>query len=415
LSTKWSSRRRVSRTEVALTAAFLLAVTGVFVAVAVLSYQWLVREDVTAPSKLPPLALVGPEETVFDYTKDACSPIDIPDSPARAFRDAEGQVHLIASHYVTRAMVGPSLDTVRHDCRRVMLSDLDGDPARFDDREWLTAPYTLDGRTVYTLIHDEYQGDKHEGRCPSGKYLKCWYNAITLARSTDGGRTFTHAPPPRQLVAAVPYRYQPDVGRPYGLFQPSNIVHKDDYFYALVRAAPFGAQRGGACLLRTPRLDRPDAWRAWGGDGFDVTFADPYSSPGEEGHTCAPVSSNEIDVMTDSLTYNTYLERYVLVSASAIRMPGRAGLQTGLFYSTSDDLIEWTQRKLIREVVFPWTFRCGDPNPLSNPSLIDPDSTSGNFETTGRTPWLYFNRFHYKDCHSTLNRDLVRIQVRFAK
>ena len=184
---------------------------------------------------------------MFDYTEDACSPIDIPDAPARAFRDADGQVHLIASHYVTRAMVGPSLDTVRHDCRRLMVSDLDGDPARFDDREWITAPYTTDGRTVHALVHDEYQGDKHPGRCPSEDYLKCWYNSITLARSTDGGRTFTHAAPPRHLVASVPYRYEPDAG-PFGLFQPSNIVRgpEDGFYYALIHAEALRRAAGAA-------------------------------------------------------------------------------------------------------------------------------------------------------------------------
>jgi hypothetical protein len=399
----------VRRTDVLLTVAFLVGLTGVFVAIAVLSFQAFRGDEITPPSNLPPLALAGPEETVFDYTKDSCSPIDIPDAPARAFRDAEGRVHLIASHYVTRAMVGPSLDGVRHDCRHVMVSDLDGDPARFDDREWIAAPYTTDGRTVYALVHDEYQGDKHPGECPSGQYLKCWYNSITLARSTDGGRTFTHAPPPRQLVAAVPYRYQPDVGRPYGLFQPSNIVRKDNYYYALLQAEAFGAQRGGTCVIRTPRLDQPGAWRAWDGDGFDARFVDPYTVAGDTGHICAPVSYNQIGGMTNSLTYNSYLEKYVLVS------PGATQGSQGLYYSTSDDLIEWTRRKLIRGVVFPWTFECGDPNPLSNPSLIDSRSPSRSFETTGRAPWLYFTRFHYKDCHSTLNRDLVRIRVRFSK
>ena len=114
-----------------LTGAFLLALTAGFLALAVLSYTLLWEDETTPPSNLPPLALVGEQETVFNYTEDACSPIDIPDAPARAFRDAAGQVHLIASHYVTRAMVGPSLDAARHDCRRVMVSDLDGDPARF--------------------------------------------------------------------------------------------------------------------------------------------------------------------------------------------------------------------------------------------------------------------------------------------
>ena len=100
-----------------------------------------------------------------------------------------------------------------------MNSRLDADPAKYADHEWLAAPYTDDGRTVYSLVHDEYQGQTHPGRCPSGVYLKCWYNSITLAVSTDGGRTFTHAERRRaHLVASVPYRYEPDAG-PYRLLR----------------------------------------------------------------------------------------------------------------------------------------------------------------------------------------------------
>ena len=409
-----------SRTELALTVAFLLALTAGFVAIAVLSYRVLAGEETDPQSNLPPLALVSDEETVFDHTEDACSPIDIPDAPARAFRDANGQVHLIASHYVTRAMVGSSLDTVRHDCRRLMVSDLDGDPARFDDREWITAPYTTDGRTVHALVHNEYQGDKHPGRCPSEDHLKCWYNSITLARSTDGGRTFTHASPPRHLVASVPYRYEPDAG-PFGLFQSSNIVRgaedgsEDGFYYALIHAEAFSAQRRGTCVMRTARLDLPGSWRAWDGSAYNVKFADPYRAPGESGHLCAPVSFPEIAAMTQSLTYNTYLDKYVLVSPAGAPRPGRRGVVWGFYYSTSDDLIDWTPRQLIREAVLNSQHQCSDPNPVGYPSLLDPDSRSRNFETTGRRPWLYFTRFHFKECRNVLNRDLVRVRVRFSR
>jgi hypothetical protein len=34
---------------------------------------------------------------------------DIPDANPRAFRDWRGEVHLIATHFVARAMRGPSL------------------------------------------------------------------------------------------------------------------------------------------------------------------------------------------------------------------------------------------------------------------------------------------------------------------
>ena len=40
-------------------------------------------------------------------------------------------------------------------------------------------------------------------------------------------------------------------------------------------------------------------------------------------------------------------------------------------------------------------------------SLLDPESESRNFETTGRRPWLYFTRFHYEECRNVPNRDLV--------
>jgi hypothetical protein len=87
----------------------------------------------------------------------------------------------------------------------------------------------------------------------------------------------------------------------------------------------------------------------------------------------------------------------------------------GFYYSTSNDLINWSPRQLIREVGIPSSYQCGDPNPAAYPSLLDPRSRSRNFETTGRRPWLYFTRFHYKDCRSTLNRDLVRVRVLFSK
>jgi len=148
--------------------------------------------------------VVGGAQVVFDSGSSACSPEDTPDAPPRAFRDAAGQVHLIASSYVTRAMLGPTLDQVRHSCQVVMQSDYDSRPYKFNDREWVTAPYTRDGRTVFALVHEEYQGDKHPGRCPSGIYLKCWYNSITFAVSRDGGATFSQRSPPRDLVPSVP-------------------------------------------------------------------------------------------------------------------------------------------------------------------------------------------------------------------
>jgi hypothetical protein len=361
--------------------------------------------------------VTGTEETVFDWSQNACEGADIPDAPARAFRDASGRVQLISSHYVNRRMIGPDLNHLTRDCHVIMRSTLNPDPAKFDDREWIHSPYTPDGTKVYALVHDEYQGQTHPGRCPSGEYFPCWYNAVTSAVSTDGGNTFGQATPPDNLVAAIPYPYAPDSG-PAGLFQSSNIVHNgaDGYYYALVRAQRYRAQQQGTCVMRTRDLSDPKSWRAWNGEAFAVRFIDPYLQPDEppKEHVCHPVSFDEIQLMVESLTFNTYLNRYLLVGTAAGSTP-EGNATSGIYYSTSENLVDWTPRKLILQAESRHTYACGDADPVAYPSLLDPESTSRNFETTGDRAYLYYTRFNYASCKETPDRDLVRVPIKFSK
>jgi hypothetical protein len=314
-------------------------------------------------------------------------------------------------------MSGSSLGRLRHSCDIVLGSDNDPNPARFNDREWIAATYTTDGRTVYALLHNEYQGHRHPGRCPSGIYLNCWYNAITFARSQDGGRTFQHPTPPRHLVASSPDRYVPEKG-PHGLFAPSNIVRnpQDGLYYALavIEDEDHRAQKRGSCLIRTANLSSPKGWRAWNGSSFRIRFVNPYRIKSAEAsdHVCDTVSSNEILAMSSSITWSTHFDKWLLIGTSADR--NRSGRYVrGIFYSLSDDLIHWQHRKLVREVELPWTYQCGDRNPIMYPSLLDPNSASRNFDTVDTHAWLYFTRLHYKDCKMTSNRDLVRVPISF--
>ena len=364
------------------------------------------------------IRLAGAQQTVFSWDRDACEAIDVPDTPARAFRNASGDVILVASHFVTRLYAGSTLDTVRHRCQVSMQSQFDSNPARFDDRDWLSSVYTLDGTTVYGLLHDEYQGNTHPGHCRSRVYSRCWYNAITFAASRDGGLTFTRPQPPTHLVASVPYPYKPDFGRPYGVFQPSNILKKGNYYYVLVKVEQFGLQQAGACLMRTNRLEDPRSWRAWDGREFSVAFVDPYTAPpgtNPAQHVCAPVAPAEIEKMSQSLTYNTYLGKYLLVGAAGGYVPSRAENLWGIYFSVSDNLIDWTPRKLIAEAELPWTYKCGDRFPILYPSVLDPSSRSRNFETSGQRPWLYFTRFKYPGCQQAQGRDLVRVPLEITK
>ena len=140
---------------------------GLFVLVVLVSYQLLHADSASEKvTSLEPVRIVGAEETVFSWAKESCEEEDIPDLPARAFRDARDRVHLISAHHINRQFVGPTLDRVSHDCNVTMPSGNRSQPSLFDDREWLAAPYTRDGRTVYSLVHNEYRGNEHPGDVP---------------------------------------------------------------------------------------------------------------------------------------------------------------------------------------------------------------------------------------------------------
>ena len=363
----------------------------------------------------PAVGATGPAVTAFDWsTSDSCNDDDIPDQPARAFRNAAGDVVLIDTHHVVRRFVGSSLASVERDCAVIMSSGTKRDPALYDDREWLASTYTPNGTTVYGLIHAEYQGWQDGGCGTSFEDRKrCWYNAVTLARSDNGGASFAHAAPPAHYVAGPPYRYSPGSG-PIGFFQPSNIVRAHDgLFYVLVHVeSGSGVQPTGSCLWRSSDLADPGSWRAWDGSGFTVRFRDPYlhSYPAGEG-VCTPVARNEIGTRSESLTWSTYLEKWVLVG-SGLNADGASG--PGFYYHTSDDLINWTRGKLLMQGPLPWAYECGGPEVLRDPSLLDDDSESRNFETIGQRPYLFFTRFHLTGCSWSLNRDLVRIPLEFS-
>ena len=359
--------------------------------------------------------VVGSPETVFDWSTQACGPQQIPDLPVRAFRDDRGRVQLILPDDINRSMVGPSLDRVHVDCAVTMRSTKNPDPAAFDDREWIASVFTRDGRDVAALVHEEYHGHQHPGRCPTGVYEPCWYNAITFARSTDGGRSFHETPAPDRLIASSPRRYTADVG-PFGVFAPSNILRNPDdgLYYAIVQTIEPEDGVAGSCVMRTSNPASPSSWRAWDGEAFELKFVDPYkrvSTP--EG--CEPVATAEISDMQESLTYNTYLDRFLLVGLSMARTQSGGDPVTGVYFSLSSDLIHWTSRKLLMEVESRQSFKCGDPDPIAYPSLLDSSSPSRTFETTGPRPYLYYTQFHYSDCGPTLNRDLVRQRIEISK
>ena len=264
----------------------------------------------------------------------------------------------------------------------------------------------------------EYQGNTHPGQCPSGNYFNCWWNTLNLAVSRDGGRTYRHARPPRQLVAASIRRYQPEAGV-LGMFAASNIVRHSDGFHYVLFFRAMGddlAGRGlaGNCVMRTRSLGKPRSWRAWDGSAFTVRFADPYRERATLANVCTPFPREVFWSWYLNITYNTYLGRYVALGLDDSEgwSPPQTGNAKGwLTLSTSRDLVHWTNSRRILAVESVRTWRYGDPPAIAYTVVLDPASKSRNFRTVGRRAYLYYTRFN----NFAYDRDLVRVPIEFSR
>jgi hypothetical protein len=355
---------------------------------------------------------LGAEETVFTWLTDSCAYWDVPDVPAHAVRLADGSLVLIdgnAPQYY--ASFGADFSSLHRSCAQpALVSDTNPYPETYDNLQWLYSVYRQ-GDIINALIHNEYH-DPFAPNCAPGNLgpgNPCWYNSITYAFSTDGGHTFTHATPPAQVVAPPWQKWDPaGTPPPYGYFSPSNIVQGEDSFYYSLFPA---LDRNGAaalCAMRTQTLGDPTSWRAWDGTGFNLQMTSPYSGP-------APASCTSVANPTDffgqpSLTYNTYLNKYMMLGMTGAGGPTE--VVGGFFYALSSDLVSWTQARFIRAAYIPWC--CADWSRSGAiaavyPSVIDHGDTTVNFEKPGRTPYLYYTRPN--DDNGDANRDLVRVPM----
>jgi hypothetical protein len=368
----------------------LLAGSGNF---AFPSPKWL-------PDPPTPHFLDGPPVAAFDTAKESCEQLDIPDAAARAFRDYKGTVHLIASHYVTRAGLGPSLEAIKHNCQVVYSSRHDGNITDFDDATWLNAFYNIDGKRIVALGHMEYHGWEHAGMCGSKTdSTKCWYNVDTFNLSQDGGYHFARPKPPANFFLSLPYKYQVNQG-PEGYSVDSNIVKVGQWYYDEVYAWSWPPNCGdgkgqkpclvpdGACAIRTANILDPSSWRGWDGKDFTVEFADPYRGAvtNPQAHVCATVP------YLDYSTGINYHPASHLFIATLWNQGSASWGPQGVYFTTSPDFIHWSKPELAmtkdqmlrREPEGNWSYQYF--------SLIDPKSTDSNYMTITDNPYLYYVR-----------------------
>lgn len=353
--------------------------------------------------------ILGEEEIVFDYSVDACETEDIPDGPAQAFRDIDGKIQVIAAHKTAYRLIGDDFNSLTRDCANgpVFTSDDSSSAGSYNNQEWLAGVYTPDGVTIYSIVHNEY---KPEGDI---NWSWSWYNTLTFAVSADTGRSYTHATPPDHFLAGIPYQYE--AGTPMGIFGGSKPVYNPDdgYYYALVHLEKYPnldpVQNWGVGVIRTQTIADPDSWRGWDGEGFNVQFVDPYNetviNPAD--HILEPVSRDNIGKMCSNLTYNTYFDKFMVVGFHNKKNNNTEEVVHGLYYSVSEDLINWSSPILIKESpTTSWTV-----GGIYYPAIIDHADTSRNFERAGQEAYLYYTRWN----SGSYDRDLVRIPIRFNK
>lgn len=363
---------------------------------------------------------LGPEEVVFQYPRDACMEGDYSDNPARAVRLSDGSVLLdIGGNPLYFADFGADFYSLKRRCSPILVSSDSPMASTFMNRQWIFSLYS-DGSTIHALIHNEYH-DPIAATCRPGDSTDgnpCQYNSITYATSTDGGLTFTTPPSPQNVVAPPPVQWTPPAQGVspfyYGYQEPTNIVHAaDGFYYARFGEFPPPGQPyfGGNCVMRTQTLSDPTSWRAWDGTAFALLMTDPYTGPSAS--LCTPTNGT---VPYESLTFNTYLNMYMLVGLDS-DFSASGPTNCGFHFSLSSDLVNWSPQQLIAPAYVPSPSQCQKPGAgglagsFAYASIIDHDDSSINFEKPGRTPYLYYSRFN----DNSESRDVVRVPVIITK
>jgi hypothetical protein len=301
------------------------------------------------------VSTTGASQAVYEQTTAGiCTSGDWLDSPARAWwHPSDGTLHLITPSGDTYPFIGSSLDSIHHDCGQVLMRSA-GNPDynAAEDTEWPTAVLSLDGTNAYALVHDEWH------RACGGT---AWVNSITVAQSTDDGLSFVHPTDYQIRVAPTLWSDSFCAANPiFGSFNPTNIIGKDGWYYAMFMsgAAPIGAGGGsGMCIMRSKSIGSGSAWQVW----TAARWAQANVTP-----TCKPVYAG---TQITSINYDTYLRTYV-----ALLINGG-----GVYVLLSDDLLNWSAPLQISGVAM-----TSAQGALAYPSLLsnsnDSSVTGLNFE-----------------------------------
>lgn len=364
------------------------------------------------------------EEVLLDAFDPGCGiewPELRPDMPTRVFRDAEGQLQLLLASPTNHRMIGSDFDSLQLDCDPIMRSPWARESSidQHRDHEWLSAVHTVDGQTIFGLVHNEYHAWYRDG-CPPGSEIDCNYYTTTAVISHDAGATYAPlVEPPGHFVAATPTRYDPSTGTVWGTDGPSNLYHNplDDRLYFASNNLPDSRDaagwlsKWGTCMMRFEPGSQ--SFRYWDGQGFAGEFIDPYviePTPGQG--QCQRVDHFALGGMWGGISYNTAAERHLLVGGSGEWDPTAGHAVGGVMFAFSEpgaiEPTAWEHRELLWDVNPGWNGQTG----VLYPTFIDHASPSRNFDVTSDELYLYYTKWIW-DEGALVGDELARRRVRF--
>jgi hypothetical protein len=201
-----------------------------------------------------------------------------------------------------------------------------------------------------------------------------FYASIALARSSDGGMTWTRA---GQIITGHDPQQASQPATGAGALTPSAIAAADGFLYVMYREIDLQSQTTGLALARAPIASdaAPGSWQK--------LYQGAFTEPGLGGSfTALPIvldPSSENDRRQPFVTFDAYLGAYVLAVVG----------NGGIYLATSRDLVTWAPG----QVILPAPVPDGTVTPTTAPynwypTLVSPDQASET--TTDQTGYLYY-------------------------
>ncbi len=421
---------------------------------------------------LGPMSLINDfEETVYNFQTDGCftgasaAPSDFSDVPVRPFIVGDNRAVLwFASNSqgyfktegvptnqgaqdILARMIRAS--TTGGQCIRWLVSPGQGDTnpiQSYNNELWMVVPYTIDGQTIYSLVHNEYHPCVPPSTGPNcTTSVQNEYGNLVAAHSLDAGNTFQliqNSSVNNVPVIVAPYPYQNihdnnQMTGIAGMFAQSNIIKWGDYYYILIEQdlniLNANAPLPGVCIYRTNNLADPRSWLGFDGVQYSVPLVPVYPSSlsNPERYLCHPVLPN---FYRFSWSYNVVLNKFIIMGLDTnYHVTGESPIeafvytlanldpQTGVLSSATNTGNSYTEYFLREITWFDKWQAMQNVYGQAYPSFLDPNSPQisdhfgpnlipgdRNFEYSASSPYLYYTLLFPFNQNKGQDRNVVR-------